>query len=217
MESLIKSLLIVHISCGTLALFAAPVSIIATKGSNIHNLFGRIFFWCMTIVFVTAVIISIYKVIPFLLFIAFFSYYNIVAAYRILHLKGLHENQRPKPYDWGIAATGSLFNLCLIVYSIVLFLDYGLNDFAILSAVFGIGGMFNVYRNTRLFIVKPRDPRFWLRYHLGNMLGGFIAAVTAFSVNTISFLPTVGQWLWPAALGVPLIIFFVRKFKASHA
>ena len=45
------------------------------------------------------------------------------------------------------------------------------------------------------------------------MMGGFIASVTAFSVQVMHFMPGVMQWIWPSLVGVPLIIYWVRTYR----
>jgi hypothetical protein len=45
------------------------------------------------------------------------------------------------------------------------------------------------------------------------LVGGFIASVTAFSAQTVGFLPTFIQWMWPTLVFVPVIIFWKRKYN----
>lgn len=212
MEQLITILLIIHVAAGSISLLTGLSAIASKKGGKTHNLVGKIFFWNMAIVFVTALFISAYRFIPFLFFISVFSFYTILSAYRILKLKDLYNDGRPKYYDWIISGMALLFNGALVVYSIYLFSLYGYNNLATLSIIFGLGGLINVYGNTRPFYKKPVDRNFWLRYHIGNMMGGFIAATTAFSANTLMFMPVLIKWLWPAILGFPIIIYFTRKY-----
>jgi hypothetical protein len=48
---------------------------------------------------------------------------------------------------------------------------------------------------------------------LGRTIAGYIATVTAVSVVDLTGLaPTVVVWLWPTALGVPLIWYWEWKF-----
>jgi hypothetical protein len=69
------------------------------------------------------------------------------------------------------------------------------------------------------FVRKPKEKMFWWYTHLGNFIGSYIAAWTAFSVVTLPrILPHAGLllWLWPTAIGVPAIvittIYYKRKF-----
>jgi hypothetical protein len=40
-----------------------------------------------------------------------------------------------------------------------------------------------------------------------------IAGFTAFSVVNFSFLPPLVRWLWPTAVGVPLLSIWVRSYS----
>jgi len=48
---------------------------------------------------------------------------------------------------------------------------------------------------------------------MGGMIGSYIAAVSAFSVVNFSFLPTAIRWLWPSAIGVPLLLYWIQKYQ----
>ena len=48
---------------------------------------------------------------------------------------------------------------------------------------------------------------------MGNMIGSYIAAVTAFSVVNLGFLATTVRWLWPTMVGVPAIIVWITYYK----
>lgn len=54
----------------------------------------------MLVVFVTAVALSIFKDIPFLLMMAFFSFYLVVLGYRALSYKKLHKGQKVALGGW---------------------------------------------------------------------------------------------------------------------
>ena len=45
------------------------------------------------------------------------------------------------------------------------------------------------------------------------MMGGYIAATSAFSVVNFHFLPSLIQWMWPTAIGVPIIIYWTAMYK----
>lgn len=48
--------------------------------------------------------------------------------------------------------------------------------------------------------------------HLGNMIGAYIATVTAVSATNLTPFIGVVAWLWPTALGVPLIWYWQAKY-----
>jgi len=93
--------------------------------------------------------------------------------------------------------------------------------------VFGILGMRLAAVELRKFIWKPTEKMFWWYTHLGNFIGSYIAAWTAFLVVTVAPLLHVGKMIWlvPTVIGVPAIFltigYYRRKFtpraKGSQA
>src|SRR5262245_46685872 len=70
-------------------------------------------------------------------------------------------------------------------------------------------------RRTRREDLPPAaggSKRVVVRSH-GGMLGSYIAAVSAFSVVNFTFLPPTVRWLWPTAIGTPLIAVWVTVYK----
>ena len=64
-----------------------------------------------------------------------------------------------------------------------------------------------------LYILRRRTYRGTLRIavHLGRMLGGTIAALTAFTVVNVRIEPAFVPWLAPTVLLTPLIVYWVRR------
>ena len=69
------------------------------------------------------------------------------------------------------------------------------------------------------FVRKPKEKMFWWYTHLGNFIGSYIAAWTAFSAVTLSqyFGPAWYVWLWPTIIGVPAIALTVGYYKRRFA
>ena len=82
MNYLTHLLLTLHILFGSLALIASVLAISNKKGKQAHRLFGKIYFWGMVGVFITAVPLAIFKLNVFLLLIAIFSFYLAFAGMR---------------------------------------------------------------------------------------------------------------------------------------
>ncbi|MCC6636763.1 MAG: DUF2306 domain-containing protein, partial [Ignavibacteriaceae bacterium] len=61
MESSFKYWLYLHIAAGFLALVVAPVAMVVKKGGNAHRLWGKIFFWSMTVVAISALVMTFIK------------------------------------------------------------------------------------------------------------------------------------------------------------
>ena len=77
----------IHVAAGMTALFVAPGAMIAKKGKMWHRRWGKIYFWCMFIVVVSAVVVASVKPNLFLLLLAVFSFYLSFSGYRVLYRK----------------------------------------------------------------------------------------------------------------------------------
>ena len=211
MEQLLHILIYTHVAAGTLSLVAAPVALAVTKGARAHRLWGKIFFYCMSWIFVSATWLSIYKNNLFLLLIGVFSFYNVVSGYRSLYHKHLHRGGKPGWIDWAAVAIATGFNIYFVAMGVRL-LSTG-QAIAYLCLLFGGIGLLNAVQNLRKFLKPPADKNEWLFQHIGGFMGGFIASVTAFSTQVLVFLPDFWVWAWPTLVGSPLIAFWVRYYK----
>ena len=59
MEKFITITLIIHVIAGTSALISGALAIILKRNTPKHKPVGKIYFWSMTFVFITAMIVSI--------------------------------------------------------------------------------------------------------------------------------------------------------------
>lgn len=211
MEKYHHLFLAVHIAAGSIALLLAPVAMIVKKGGPAHRRWGRIYFWSMAVVAATAIIMSIYHHIPFLLMVAVFSFYNAFAGYRALYNKKISSWRDIKLIDWIGTLLNGLFAMILLAYATRSYL-LGEKQLAVIAGVFGGIGLLGFVRALFSYYRPSNNPKEWLRQHIGGMLGSYIAAVTAFAVNTMHFLPPVTTWIGPTIIGVPLMILFQRRY-----
>lgn len=210
MENLIEFLMYSHVAAGTISLITAPVAMAVTKGGKVHRVAGKIFFWSMVYIFGSAVILGVYHWKPFLLMVSVLSFYLVYSGYRTLYQKQIHLGKGVEWYDWFVSAACGIFMLGFLVWSVDLMVN-GTN--AILIIFFSVGGLFSIVTEIKRYL-RTRDQKHgWLFNHIGRMVGGFIAAVTAFSTNVLTFLPGLAQWLWPTLIGTPLIIYWIRRYR----
>jgi len=209
-----KSILILHIISGVLALLSGLFAIIFRNKVKIHKPIGKIYFWAMTFIFVSAIYMSITHSNIFLFCVAFFTYYSCLTAYRSLKLKKLHLDQKPMWYDWAIEIFFGLMHIGFIILGIIL-LNIPNVSFGIISLVFGLIGIRGNQLTVQRFRKKLVYKNYWLLAHIGGMLGSYIGAITAFFVNNSAIIPVpnIVLWLGPAAFIVPLITFEVKKYK----
>lgn len=78
-------------------------------------------------------------------------------------------------------------------------------------------GLYGVIRNTLSFLNGPKETMYWLKKHIGNMLGSYIGAITAFVVNQSEYipLPPIVLWLGPTVVIVPMIVTELKKIKTQ--
>ncbi|MEQ8242753.1 hypothetical protein [Fulvivirga sp.] len=215
----LKVLAISHVMAGVVSLITGPMAMTTKKGGQVHRKAGKVYFYAMTYVFITAVVLSSIKFIPFLFMISFLSYYGCFSGVRILKLKKLHKDQKPKPYDWFAGIFTVVAGLSFGGYGIYL-LTVGQEDvlgwlsvfFGVFTINAGIGGL-------KLFMKRPTNAFYWYMYHIDGMMGSYIAAATAFAV-TMGRMTAFNHWiLWvaPAILGVPLISYWKRLYRMKFA
>ncbi|MGB3467618.1 MAG: hypothetical protein WBA74_20190 [Cyclobacteriaceae bacterium] len=215
MEKFSNILIVLHVIAGFTAFFLGPVAIFTNKFGKSHKIAGRIFSIAMTIVFVTAVIVSIYKQNTFLFMVAMFSFYSVVSGVRILKVKSLGKQKSARWYDWTIHGIFLITCLSFMIFAIYLVNSHGFIPLAILSGLFSIGGMASIYTNLKPFLRNIQPKNFWLDYHRGNMIGAYIATVTAFSAVQMDFMPFLLQWTWPTLVILPASAWFNRKYRSA--
>lgn len=222
----LRVLLGLHITCGGVAFMCAPVALSTAKGGRTHRRFGNIYFWAMTGVAITAIILSLALPVFFLAMVAVFSFYSAFAAYRILSLKEMYAGARPKLIDWvaAIITILSSFLLFLLGFLKPELMSVGVIQFAghkisIVSVVFGIIGMRMGQASIARFLKPPTQKMFWWFAHMEGMIGSYIAALTAFSAVNLTrwFGPAWWVWLWPTMIGVPAIAVWTRYYEKKFS
>jgi uncharacterized membrane protein len=205
-------LMAVHIAAGFVALGAAPIAMLVTKGGKIHRRFGKIYFWSMIVVALTAVIsVLAFQAPPWLSMVAAFAFYLALSGYRALYRKrpGLH----PGVLDWGIVLFGLGAGIGLIAWAGWAFLSGHAGAFTVIALALGVTAAV-LARNEMKELAKPSgDRRAWWFRHMTSMLGAYVATVTAFSATNFQFMPRVLRWLWPLVLGIVGITAWVRYYK----
>lgn len=210
MSFYIQLILYIHIAAGFAALICGFISMLNRKGAPAHLLTGKIFFVSMSIVFVSAIFISIFKKLPFLFMVGFFSYYLACSGYRILHVSRKQMKMKPAFTDWLVGLTGIFAGLALIAFSLHWFQSRGAWGFVPLS--FGIFCALSGATDIRNFYSPPENPDYLIRLHGTRMGAAFATTLTAFIVVNIS----LGAWSWILWLlpGV-LTAIWIRKTVSS--
>jgi uncharacterized membrane protein len=222
----LRILLAIHIACGVTAFVCAPVALLTAKGGKTHRRWGKIYFWAMAGVAVTALILSFALPIFFLAMVAVFSFYACFAAYRILYLKDLYRGAKPLALDWlaalvTVASSSLLFLMGFLKPALmrVGVVEIAGHSVSIVSIVFGLIGVRLGLGSIFDFLKRPTAKMFWWYSHLQGMIASYIAAMTAFSAVNLShwFGAAWWVWLWPTIVGVPAISIWTAYYKKKFA
>jgi hypothetical protein len=208
----------VHITAGASSFLLAPVALATAKGGKQHKRWGMVYLWSMGVVAATALPMALYRPVLFLALVAVFSFYLAFAGFRVTRLKELARGGSAAPVDWIAAVICFIASACLAGFGA--FRPAWVQGMGIVSIVFGFIGMRASAAEMWKFVRKPTEKMFWWYTHLGNFIGSYIAAWTAFSVVTLPVIfPRAGMllWLWPTAIGVPAIVLTTAYYKRKFA
>jgi hypothetical protein len=170
-----------------------------------HRKFGRIFFYGMTGIFITAIPLSLIKNNLFLFLIALFSYYLAFSGWRYAK----NTNGTPGKLDLiisGVMLTASIIMIGLGIYR------FNIDNFRmVILLVFGFIGCVFSYSDLKTYRNHDATGKQRIANHLSAMLGATIATLTAFSVTNLHVQPQIILWLGPTILLTPVIIWWKQK------
>jgi hypothetical protein len=213
----VKVFLAIHITAGAMAFLLAPLVLSLAKGGKQHKRWGMVYLWSMGIVAATAVPMAFFFPVRFLALVAVFSFYFAFSAYRVLRLKELARGGSATSVDW-IAGVVTFCSSALLAW-LSWFRPASIEVLPMVGVVFGFIGMQGSAGQMWSFVRKPKEKMFWWYTHLGNMIGSYIAAWSAFSVVTLARV--IGNhwyvWLWPTMIGVPAIVVTTAYYKRKFA
>ncbi len=216
MQTFLKLALYLHIFAGFTALVTGLVPMIAKKGGEAHILWGKVYYWAMFLVALTALIrFQMQLRLIFLSGIAVFSFYNTFTGVRLIRRK---ENPKPEFIDWFGATLMIIYSFGMVYFG-YLALQKNNVFFTTLFAIFGIFMFVLALEDLRVFMGKklidndaPVPTRYWFQNHISRMGGSYIATVTAFLVvNNPPQIPGLVVWIAPGVIG-GIVIGRTRKF-----
>ncbi len=213
METTYLILRIIHITAGMTAFFVAPVALIVKKGGPAHIRWGRVFFWAMVTVALSALVMTTIKTNIFLLLVAVFSFHLSLIGYRAAARRKAQDQEASRKVDLILAVVMILFYLGLAAWGSHLFSLKSHHAFGYISLAFSLIGLRFSFMEIRAFRNPSPDRMAWWYRHMNGMVGSYIAAVSAFSAVNLGFLPEAIRWLWPTVIGAPLLALWVRYYK----
>jgi uncharacterized membrane protein len=206
---LFKLLLYTHIIAGSVGLLTGTLVMLLKKGDATHRRIGSIFYSAMTLNAIVSLILAQLHPNSFLFMVGIFSLYLILSGNRILKLKQIDENNQPNSVDWSLTYGMLIAGIAFI--GLGSYQLWNNNLFGIVYWVFGGIGLGLVRQDFRFFKGQIEDKKYWLKTHLTKMMGGNVAAFTAFLVVNNTILPSVMAWLLPTLIGTLLIIKWRRN------
>ena len=118
--------------------------------------------------------------------------------------------------DWFIEIIAGLTFLGMVaIGSLILIKNQNMGG--LVPLIFGVFGLLSVRTNLKLLINGPKETLYWLKKHVGHMMGSYIGALTAFLVNQAPHLPINPTLLWflPALIIVPVMRMEMKKVKSK--
>jgi hypothetical protein len=212
-----KPVLAIHIAAGSVALASMLIPAVTHKGGTVHRRAGWVFVIAMAIVSITALVLSGARLFLdprpaardagfFLMAVSLLTANSVSTGVRVLRYK-TRTTAHLHWWDVGLPSILTLFSAVLAAF--------GLWRGQVLFVVFAGLGLANGIGALRYWLRPPAARMHWWFEHLSSMLGGCIAAVTAFLVNnTGNFgLWPLAAWLAPAVIGTPAIALWTAYYK----
>ncbi len=206
-----KILLISHASAGLVTLFAGIAAMIFPKKLNVHRPSGKVFYFAMWYVLITAFILAFLKSNVFLFLVGVLVFNSNTMGLQCLRL---YQSKDPKVgwKEWSIWSVSiSLLSLC----QFFVIRQYGLRfdgAFVVLN-VFSIILLLSLLQDLRLLIKNNYTKKRYLISHIGKMGGAFIGAITAAMVQNVQSDPIWIAWLLPTAIFTPVIVYYSRSVR----
>lgn len=210
MEKTIQLLIYVHAAFGGIALLAGTISMLAKKGATIHKKAGLIFFYAMMLSGIIAMVVAVLPrhENPFLFAVGIFSLYFVLTGKRALNFKRKNHNLK---VDIAISIMMLLTGIFMIALPIII-----TKMIHTVLFVFGCVGIFFSIKDLLLYRNSKRLQKEWLQLHLNKMIGGYVAAFTAFVVVN-NFFPGVSGWFIPGIIGGFIAAYWSKKIKKTRS
>jgi hypothetical protein len=199
-----------HIAAGVLAFVVSPVALASVKGGATHRRWGLIYVAAMTFATLSATALAATTGNAFFTFVGLFSFYLGFSGYR-----ALGKRRGAAWFDWAVGAAMAAATAGMLAYGLVGLARDGI--FFLPLVVFGVVGLAVVGRDLAALARRPADRHAWFFAHMTGMVGSAIASMSAVSVTNFRFLPPVARILWPAAVGIPLLVLWARAYKRRLA
>lgn len=235
MEALFNTIILFHITVGSIGLASFWVPVFARKRRGLHTQAGKVFAYAMLATGASAACAALLTLaFPLvthpetparytdslrainglmLLYLAVITFGAAFGGLRAVRLKREFGGHRERA-DLAINVLGFMLSLAVLVV--------GWRMGSILMVGLSLIGLMGTPGNIRLLLWKPKSPLEWKYQHMGSMLGAGIAAHTAFLVfgagrfidSSLGNSPLV--WLAPTMIGVPVTMIWTRYYRRQE-
>lgn len=197
----------IHAGFGGIALLSGVGALSFKKGSKNHVISGKTFYYAMAVSAMVALLIAVLPghTSPFLFMLGIFSLYLIIGGKRAVRFKKIDENTSLS-FDLTLAVIMIISAVGTVVW--ILFNSGPL----LLTGIFGGLGSVLAIRDLKNSKKRENLKKGWIKIHLGKMIGGYIAATTAFIVVN-QFIPNIWGWLAPSIIGSTFITYWMVKLS----
>ncbi|GAA5041277.1 hypothetical protein GCM10011506_42840 [Marivirga lumbricoides] len=208
-----KILLITHASAGFITLVTGIIAMIFPKRLNIHRPSGKVFYYAMWYVVVTAFILSVLKSNLFLFMIGTLVFYTNTMGLRCLKLYKSTKTVIGWK-EWSIWIITFLLIASVQTY-IITKIGFRIDGAFLVLNIFSVILISNLIQDLRLLLTKKNPRKDFLLAHVGKMGGTFIAAITAALVQNVQSEPIWIAWLLPTAIFTPVIVYYSRNIRSG--
>src|SRR5262249_41952186 len=154
---------------GFLAFVVAPAALVAAKGGVAHRRWGKLYFWSMAIVALTAIVLALWRPVEWLALGAVFSFYSAFSGYRAPYPKRPYQGDAASTWDWvaaivTLAASAALFALGIVQPTATW------TRISTIAVVLGPLGIAIAAADVIRFTRPSRHRQAWWFAHMGGML-----------------------------------------------
>jgi uncharacterized membrane protein len=203
---MIQTTLFLHILAGVAALITAGLAVGSAKGGYLHRRAGNIYTIAMLFTGLSALVLAVVDPNPFLFAVGIFSLYLVFTGWRAAMIR----DGRPRQLDHAAGAVMAMVGLGMLGWGAQGMLTRSGEQPVILLA-FGSIGLTMALADWRDWARGPVAGKTRIARHLGRMLGGTIATITAAGIVNLGFLPDLVLWLGPTVLITPVIFWWTAR------
>lgn len=225
-EAIHKTLLMIHIPVGTLALILFWIPVGVKKGSTLHRKVGRYYYYAMWIVLLSAFLMCICNLIMGnYVSAAFLGYLSVITSYPLWYSYEILNQDMVWTDRYFMIR--KIFSILIFLSSIAMFLlgaiKFNFQNMGTVMAFFGLLGI-PAIRDIRMTKEYATSKETKMKMHIqGTIISGIAAYTAFFAFGGSRFLMGVLQldaqwmilpWTLPTVLGLIYSRYMKRKFKA---